>query len=61
MSTVNSSAYSNAMNSSQLDAVSTSEQREELVSLASATEDWLYDDGYDADKDQVKDTRVAKQ
>ena len=39
-------------NEEELDAVSTAEQREELVSLASATEDWLYDDGYDAGKEQ---------
>ncbi|GMH78695.1 hypothetical protein TrLO_g1449 [Triparma laevis f. longispina] len=38
-------------NEDSLDAVSTSEQREELVSLASATEDWLYDDGYDSEKE----------
>ncbi|GMI02012.1 hypothetical protein TrST_g6123 [Triparma strigata] len=35
----------------ELDQISTAEQREELVALASSTEEWLYDDGYDAEKE----------
>merc|ERR1711871_1660910 len=42
-------------NEEELDKVSTKEQREELVKLAGDTEEWLYDDGYDAGLEQFND------
>ncbi|GMH66219.1 hypothetical protein TrRE_jg9880, partial [Triparma retinervis] len=42
-------------NASELDAVSTPEQRDSLVALASSTEEWLYDDGYDAGLEQFNE------
>merc|ERR1712072_1493116 len=42
-------------NEEDLDKVSTVEQREALVTLASETEDWLYDDGYNAELKVLED------
>lgn len=42
----------------KLAAVSTEEQREEAIALASSQEDWLYDEGWDEDAATYRNKRA---